>query len=71
MNTQSFFYNKEKKEFIRFCKTKKENIMKQEELKMLENLLWEFRVQYSDELNKSELRSIIEVIALLIIKVKR
>ena len=41
--------------------------MKQEELKMLENLLWEFRVQYSDELNKSELRSIIEVIALLII----
>lgn len=45
--------------------------MKQEELKMLENLLWEFRVQYSDELNKSELRSIIEVISLLIIKVKR
>ena len=45
--------------------------MKQEELKMLENLLWEFRVQYADELNKSELRSIIEVIALLIIKVKR
>lgn len=45
--------------------------MKQEELKMLENLLWEFRVQYFDELNKSELRSIIEVIALLIIKVKR
>ena len=23
MNTQSFFYNKEKKEFIKFCKTKK------------------------------------------------
>lgn len=45
--------------------------MKQEELKMLENLLWEFRVQYSDELNKSELRSIIEVISSLIIKVKR
>lgn len=45
--------------------------MKQEELKMLENLLWEFRIQYSDELNKSELRSIIEVIALLVIKVKR
>ena len=45
--------------------------MKPEELKMLENLLWEFRVQYSDELNKSELRSIIEVIALLIIKVKK
>ena len=45
--------------------------MKQEELKMLENLLWEFRVQYSAELNKSELHSIIEVIALLIIKVKK
>ena len=45
--------------------------MKQEDLKMLEKLLWEFRVQYSDELNKSELRSIIEVIALLIIKVKK
>ena len=45
--------------------------MRQEELKTLENLLWEFRVQYSDELSKSELRSIIEVIALLIIKVKR
>ena len=44
--------------------------MKQEELKMLENLLWEFRVQYSDELNRSELRSIIEVTALLIIKVE-
>jgi hypothetical protein len=45
--------------------------MKQEELKTLESLLWEFRVQYSDELSKSELRSIIEVIALLIIKVKK
>ena len=31
--------------------------MKQEDLKMLESLLWEFRVQYSDELSKSELRS--------------
>ena len=45
--------------------------MRQEELKTLENLLWEFRVQYSDELSKSELRSIVEVIALLIIKVKK
>ena len=45
--------------------------MKQEDLKMLENLLWEFRIQYSDEQSKSELRSIIEVIALLIIKVKK
>lgn len=45
--------------------------MRQEELKTLENLLWEFRVQYSDELSKSELRSIIEVIATLIIKVKK
>lgn len=45
--------------------------MKQEDLKTLERLLWEFRVQYSDELSKSELRSIIEVIASLIIKVKK
>lgn len=45
--------------------------MRQEELKTLENLLWEFRVQYSDELNKSELRSTVEVITLLIIKVKK
>ena len=45
--------------------------MKQEELKMLKNLLWEFRMQYSDELDKSELRSIIEVTALLIIKVEK
>lgn len=45
--------------------------MKQEDLKMLKNLLWEFRVQYSDELYKSELRSILEIIALLIIKIKK
>lgn len=45
--------------------------MKNEELKMLENLLWEFRVQYSEELTKSELRAIIEIIATLIIKVKK
>ena len=45
--------------------------MKQKELEMLESLLWEFKVQYSDELNKSEVRSIMEVIALLIIKTKK
>ena len=45
--------------------------MEQEELKMLKNLLWKFRVQYSDELNKSELRSILEVIALLITEIKK
>ena len=44
--------------------------MKQEELKTLESLLWEFRVQYSDELSESELRSIIKVIKLLTIKIK-
>ena len=44
--------------------------MKQEELRMLKNLLWEFRVQYSDELNESELRSILEVIALVITEIK-
>ena len=45
--------------------------MEKEELKMLKKLLWEFRVQYSDELNKSELRSILEVIALLITEIKK
>lgn len=70
MKTQNLLYNKEKRNLLDFVKQKKK-IMKQEDLKMLENLLWEFRVQYSDELSKSELRSIIEVIALLIIKVKK
>lgn len=45
--------------------------MEQEELKMLENLLWKFRLQYADNLNKSELGSIIEILALLINKVKK
>ena len=45
--------------------------MKQEELRMLKNLLWEFRVQYSDELNKSESRSMLEVIALIITEIKK
>ena len=45
--------------------------MKQEDLKMLKSLLWEFRIQYSDELSKSELRSILEVIALLITEIKK
>ena len=44
--------------------------MRQEDLKMLESLLWEFKIQYSNELKKSELRSIIEVTALLITKIK-
>ena len=63
MKTQNLLYNKEKKSLLGFVKQKKK-IMKQEELKTLENLLWEFRVQYSDEISKSELRSIIEIIAL-------
>ena len=70
MKTQNFFNTKKKKNLLDYVKQKKK-IMKQEDLKMLENLLWEFRVQYSGELNKSELRSIIEIIALLIIKVKK
>lgn len=45
--------------------------MRQEDLKMLESLLWEFKIQYSNELSKSELRSIIEVTALLITKIKK
>lgn len=58
--------------FINFCRTKKRKHYETRRIKkMLENLLWEFRIQYSDELNKSELRSIIEVIALLIIKVRK
>lgn len=45
--------------------------MKQEELEMIENLLWKFRVQYSNKLNTNEIHSIIEVISLLYTKVKR
>ena len=45
--------------------------MEKEELKMLKSLLWKFRVQYSDEINKSELRSILEIIALLITEIKK
>lgn len=45
--------------------------MKNEELKTLENLLWEFRVQYSEELTKSEIRAIVEIITSLRIKVKK
>jgi hypothetical protein len=45
--------------------------MRQEDLKMLESLLWEFKIQYSNELSKSELHSIMEITALLIIKIKK
>lgn len=45
--------------------------MKREELKLLTALLWNFRVQYYDELNKSESRSIMEVLALLVMKVEK
>ena len=45
--------------------------MEKEELKMLKSLLWKFRVQYSDEINKSELGSILEIIALLITEIKK
>lgn len=45
--------------------------MELEELKMSKNLLWKFRVQYSDELTKNELHSISEIIALLITEIKK
>ena len=70
MKTQNLLYNKEKKNLLGFVEQKKE-IMRQEDLKMLESLLWEFKVQYSNELSKSELRSIMEITALLIIKIKK
>ena len=70
MKTQNLLYNKEKKNLLDFVKQKKE-IMRQEDLKMLESLLWEFKIQYSNELSKSELRSIMEITALLIIKIKK
>lgn len=70
MKTQNLLYNKEKKNLLDFVEQKKK-IMRQEDLKMLESLLWEFKVQYSNELSKSELRSIMEITALLIIKIKK
>lgn len=45
--------------------------MEQEELETLGNLLWKFKIKYSNELSKSELISIVEIITLLIIKVKK
>ena len=70
MKTQNLLYNKEKR-IYQILQNKKKKIMRQEDLKMLESLLWEFKVQYSDELSKNELRSIIEVTELLIIKIKK
>ena len=69
MKTQNLLYNK-KKNLLDFVKQKKK-IMRQEDLKMLECLLWEFKIQYSDELSKSELRSIMGVTALLTTKIKK
>lgn len=45
--------------------------MTQEELKELENLLWKYKLKYVKELNKKELKSVIEVLALLIIKINK
>jgi hypothetical protein len=45
--------------------------MTQEELKELESLLWKYKIKYAKELNKKELKSVIEVLALLIIKINK
>ena len=42
------------------CNKNKEVNMTQEELKELENLLWKYKLKYAKELNKKELKSIIE-----------
>jgi hypothetical protein len=44
--------------------------MIQEELKELENLLWK-SLECAKELNKKELKSVIEVLTLLIIKINK
>ena len=45
--------------------------MKQDELEELKNLLWKYKIKYAKELNKKELKSVIEVLALLIIKINK
>lgn len=45
--------------------------MEQEELKQLEKLLWKYKLEYATELNKKELYSVIEVLTLTIIKIKK
>ena len=45
--------------------------MKQEELKELENLLWKYKLKYEKELNKKELKSVMKVLTLLIIKINK
>nr|DAU93180.1 MAG TPA: hypothetical protein [Microviridae sp.] len=45
--------------------------MTQEELKELERLLWKYKLKYAKELNKKELESVINILALLIIKINK
>ena len=45
--------------------------MTQDELEELENLLWKYKIKYAKELNKRELTSVIEVLALLITKINK
>lgn len=42
-----------------------------EELKELDELLWKFKLKYATELNKKELKSVTEVLTLLIIKINK
>lgn len=45
--------------------------MTQEELKKLEGLLWKYKLKYAKELNEKELKSVIKVLELLIIKINK
>ena len=45
--------------------------MKQQKLKKLEKILWEFRIKHANELKKSELRAIIKAMDLLIFKIEK
>ena len=45
--------------------------MEKQELRLLEELLWKYKINYAKELNKKELKSVIEVLTLLIIKINQ
>ena len=75
---KTYIWYKTSKNFVESKKTiifvvsiRKEVNMTQEELKELENLLWKYKLKYAKELNKKELKSVIEVLALLIIKINK
>lgn len=45
--------------------------MNLEELKVLEGMLWNFKVKHGKELSKRELKSLVEILAVLIIKINK